>query len=460
MRISFWGHASLLIESGSSNVLFDPLCGDSLGHGSNVVYPPRKINTAALPVPLILIISHRHNDHCDFESLGELRRLGDPQVLIPDDASLELRLRKLGYTSIRRLHPFDYFQLGELTIMATPSSVNVPELGFVLMDDDGVVWNQVDTHFEKFVPDVLERIGRRVDIVLTPFQSGVYNEFIPLLGDVMDEATVGSLVEKARRRMETLVAAIKLMRPRIVIPFADGLCYPPEVEEMNSLHFVERNETFLRSVKAHLPEVDGIVPYPGLSIKLRRGLVGKDHHVQWLVAEDYSAERLQFKPWVKLDPVIQPLLPLSEGDGTSRLANLLNGVGDCVRAFGEQASAVFVEQGQKISDVTGEAAWYLSVEGADFPYHYRLRWTTGGAAFTEVAAADARTPSLRMHVNDLIGVLENRVDLFDIILGARVRLKLPDGVAITNEMVHDLCVNPAWFALGHRLQGTTLVGRF
>ncbi len=461
MRVSFLGHASLLAEGEWGALLFDPLLGSTLGHGANEIYPSRHIDPARLPPIDRLIISHRHNDHFDAESLRTLRGLGNPSVLLPDDPALESGLRALGYTETRRLKPFEIVQTGGLTIVATPSSIDVPELGFVLIDDDGVVWNQVDSHFAPFVDDVLRCVQRQIDAVLIPYQSGTFNEYIPLLGDLMPGATVAALRSVAAAWRNTLVEAAIKIRPKVVIPFANGLCYPADVESMNSLHFLDDDGVLIEAVRERLPDVLGHLSYPGLRLELRGGVPRiEEHAASCLDGVSRPGDRLRFQPLAQLDSSIRPLLGGPVAASESRLDALTGEIDECIRGFVEQANRPFFEQGNRIAAASGAAAWHLIVDGLDRPRQYVLSWTPPGARLDRMPpGAKVSAPGMRIHVNDLVGILENRVDLYDVVLGARVRLSLPDGATVSNDNVTDLCVNPAWFALANVNRAGVLLER-
>src|ERR1700685_1953447 len=460
MRVHFLGHASLLVQSNGSNILSDPLFGPTLGHDSNQVYPARTILAEHLPPLDLVAISHRHNDHFDLNSLRRIRSLGNPQVLMPDDPPLEQSLRALGYTRIRRIQPLESFTAGPLTITATPSNVNCPEFGYVLSDSEGVVWNQVDSHFEPYVDEVLSRLERGVDVALMPYQSGAFNEFIPLLGERMEDSTVASLRETAAAWRGTLLKAVEMIRPQMVIPFANGLCYPEEVEAMNSLHFVEPDKTLLEAVGARWPEIKRQLAYPGLRLSFRNGVPEVEEMPgAWLNGVSRPGDRCRFHPERRLPEQIAPLLPAPAGDPESRLRALLEDARLCVRWFSDRADSTFRELGRSIS-VVADPAWYLVVDGLQKPLRYVLRWSADAAVFEELpASAEAGSPQMRIHANDLTGILENRIDLYDVVLGARVRLRLPEGVPVSNANVTKFCIDPAWFALAHAKVGDGPVER-
>jgi L-ascorbate metabolism protein UlaG (beta-lactamase superfamily) len=122
VRIRYFGHACVLIQSCETNILIDPLVtwdADSDG----------RFTFSDLPDSIdFLIISHAHQDHFSPEMLVQLRPRVK-KVIVPRntkgniaDPSMALMLRRLGYTSIDTVDTFDVVQFGEGTITSLPFS--------------------------------------------------------------------------------------------------------------------------------------------------------------------------------------------------------------------------------------------------------------------------------------------------------------------------------------------------
>lgn len=81
MRITYLGHASLLIEIGGLKFLTDPLLRRRVMH-------LRRVAPEATPAQLagvdLILISHAHHDHLDTRSLKLIG--GEPRVLCPEPA--------------------------------------------------------------------------------------------------------------------------------------------------------------------------------------------------------------------------------------------------------------------------------------------------------------------------------------------------------------------------------------
>jgi L-ascorbate metabolism protein UlaG (beta-lactamase superfamily) len=113
VRMRYFGHASVLIETSSSAVLLDPLIGyTDDGH--------QHLTLADLP-PYIdaVVISHFHSDHFSLETLLQLRtRIG--AIVVPRssngsllDPSLKTMLHALGFAQVHEIGDLESFPVAE-----------------------------------------------------------------------------------------------------------------------------------------------------------------------------------------------------------------------------------------------------------------------------------------------------------------------------------------------------------
>ncbi len=86
LRVSFVGHASLLIQTRGINLLIDPVWSQRASPvpwaGPKRVNPPG-IRLADLPPLDVVLVSHNHYDHMDLTTLSQLSRAHAPRVLTP-----------------------------------------------------------------------------------------------------------------------------------------------------------------------------------------------------------------------------------------------------------------------------------------------------------------------------------------------------------------------------------------
>jgi L-ascorbate metabolism protein UlaG (beta-lactamase superfamily) len=120
IRIRYFGHACVLIQTAEHSILLDPLFawepeGDGRFHHSDL---PDKIDT--------VVISHGHQDHCVPEVLIQLRhRIG--RVVVPEnnsgslaDPSLRLLLGNLGIKNVIVANAFGQIEVPQGAIMTLP----------------------------------------------------------------------------------------------------------------------------------------------------------------------------------------------------------------------------------------------------------------------------------------------------------------------------------------------------
>ncbi|MFF5056668.1 MBL fold metallo-hydrolase [Micromonospora sp. NPDC000663] len=121
VRMRYFNHATVLLETESSAVLLDPLLGypdDGFEH----------LTLADLPAYIdTVVISHFHSDHFSLETLLQLRRRVGT-IVVPrssggslQDPSLKTMLQALGFDRVRELGELETFAVGEgVDVVALP----------------------------------------------------------------------------------------------------------------------------------------------------------------------------------------------------------------------------------------------------------------------------------------------------------------------------------------------------
>jgi L-ascorbate metabolism protein UlaG (beta-lactamase superfamily) len=200
-RITWLGHATVLLEAGGARLLTDPLLRARVAHLRRHAPP------AAAPAALDgVLISHVHRDHFDRPSL---RRLAGPGVtLVLPRGAAGLR-RGLAFGTVRETGPGDDFSIAGARVRAVqawhdgrrrPGAAQLPTLGFVV---EGI-WFAGDTALD----DELADLRGGVDVALVPVWG-----WGPSLGP-------GHLDPEGAAR------AVALVAPRVAIPIHWGTYYP------------------------------------------------------------------------------------------------------------------------------------------------------------------------------------------------------------------------------------------
>jgi L-ascorbate metabolism protein UlaG (beta-lactamase superfamily) len=177
MRITYIGHATLLIDVAGRRLLTDPNFEGTLGRFLPRVSAPG-IPLADLPQIDAILLTHAHADHLSFEALDVLPRT----IPIYAPPAVAAWLVRLGYSHAVPLSPTDDAQVGEIRISTAVAAhagsryaVDRWRSGtnMYLIDDGasscffaGDTGLTPDTH--RLVADRIGPAGRRLDVALLP----------------------------------------------------------------------------------------------------------------------------------------------------------------------------------------------------------------------------------------------------------------------------------------------------
>ncbi|MCP2252554.1 L-ascorbate metabolism protein UlaG, beta-lactamase superfamily [Prauserella aidingensis] len=123
LHVTWFGHASTLVELDGARVLVDPMWSDraspSRWFGPRRLFaPPQPL--AELPEPDVVLISHDHYDHLDMRTVGELARRTTALFVVPLGVGAHLRRWGVPAHRITELDWHDETRSAGLRIIATP----------------------------------------------------------------------------------------------------------------------------------------------------------------------------------------------------------------------------------------------------------------------------------------------------------------------------------------------------
>jgi L-ascorbate metabolism protein UlaG (beta-lactamase superfamily) len=241
-RLTWVGHATVLLEVGGARLLTDPLLRSHLAHlRRHGARPPAEVTEDIDAV----LLSHIHLDHLDVKSL---RRLGRRvRAIVPRGAGR--LLRRIGFAEVDEVVPGDRLTVGDATIAALPAvhdarrrpfGAAVATLGYDIAGAQRVYFAG-DT--ELF--DGMRSLAGRFDVALLPVWG-----WGPSLGP---------------GHMDPLSAAraVALVRPAVVVPIHWGTFFPVGLEALRASALVEPPRIFARHVAELAPEVEVRVLAPG-----------------------------------------------------------------------------------------------------------------------------------------------------------------------------------------------------
>jgi L-ascorbate metabolism protein UlaG (beta-lactamase superfamily) len=245
-RITWIGHATVLVELDGVRLLTDPLLRNRLGHLRRHGLPP---DPELLGDVDAVLISHLHFDHLDIPSLRRLPR--DVRLLVPRGAGSFLR--RQGFPHAEELAVGDVAHVGGVAVTAAPAVHDrrrrpyaggpaADAIGFVL---DARVYFAGDT-------DLFDEMAelRGTEVALIPVWG-----WGPSLG-------TGHLDPPAAARATALVC------PRIAIPIHWGTFFPRGLARYKGDRLTAPPHEFAAAVAALAPEVDVRVLSPGQALAL------------------------------------------------------------------------------------------------------------------------------------------------------------------------------------------------
>jgi len=248
-RLTWVGHATVLLELGGMRLLTDPLLRTRLGHLRRHGARPRPEVTEDIDA---VLVSHVHLDHLDVRSLRSVAR--GARVVAPQGAG-RLLLR-IGFAQVDEVVPGESVAVGDVTITALPAvhdarrrplGATVPTLGYEIAGAQ-CVYFAGDT--ELF--DGMRSFAGRFDVALLPVWG-----WGPSLGP---------------GHMDPLSAAraVAIVRPAVAVPIHWGTFFPVGLEALRGSALVEPPRVFARHVAELAPEVEVRVLAPGDELALGR----------------------------------------------------------------------------------------------------------------------------------------------------------------------------------------------
>jgi L-ascorbate metabolism protein UlaG (beta-lactamase superfamily) len=116
-KVTYLGHASILLESGGDTIVTDPVFSNRIGRYFTKRSSPSAFRPEELRRVAGVLISHAHHDHLDYRSLARFGRTHP--IVVPWGLVTPMRWR--GFTDVRVARPWEEVVLGGWRVTAVPS---------------------------------------------------------------------------------------------------------------------------------------------------------------------------------------------------------------------------------------------------------------------------------------------------------------------------------------------------
>ncbi len=257
LRVTWFGHSSLLIEIDGKRLLTDPMWSERaspLGWLGPKRWYPAPVTLEELPKLDAVLISHDHYDHLDHGSVVRLNALG-VKFVVPLGIGAHLEYWGVPPARIVELDWWEHTELAGLRVVCTPAR---HASGRVLFDNDAKLWAGYamlgpqhrayysgDTGLFPAMREIGEKLG---PFDVTMIETGQYHRTWP-------DWHIGP---------EQAVLAHQLVRGRVMLPVhwaLLGLAFHGWTEPVErSLLAAQARETLLATPRPHQPFEPSLSP--------------------------------------------------------------------------------------------------------------------------------------------------------------------------------------------------------
>jgi L-ascorbate metabolism protein UlaG (beta-lactamase superfamily) len=242
-RITYIGHATVLIEVGNARILTDPVLRYRVVHLRRRRSPILDIWQEKLDA---VLISHLHYDHLDLPSL---RKLGKrTRLIVPVGAGA--LLRQHGFTNIEELRIGERTTVADAPVTATmavhsgsrgPLGPTAECLGYIVGNETQRVYFPGDTDL---FPE-MEQMAGNIDVALMPVWG-----WGPTLG-------AGHMDPYRAAQASQLIA------PQIAIPIHWGTLYPMAIHRLTRAFLIDPPLLFREFIRRMALQIDVRILQPG-----------------------------------------------------------------------------------------------------------------------------------------------------------------------------------------------------
>lgn len=267
MRVTICGHAMLFVETSDHRILIDPYFSNTLLNGALVYNPSRVLAVDKIPIPTILVVTHEHFDHLDWDSLARLPH--EIPLITANEPSVVKQLKNAGFTNVITCDPWHVLQFGKTKLTATPSDHEEEEVGLLIEDEDSRFWHMVDSEVTVETGYTIAKKYGSIDLISAKHQPSV-------------SAMIGYLknmgAEFNKQEVVTWLESACVCDPKLVFPYASGICFNDRHAWFNRYAFPLSAEEIVRLVQRRLGAAErATTVLPGDIIELQPGKLPQKH---------------------------------------------------------------------------------------------------------------------------------------------------------------------------------------
>jgi L-ascorbate metabolism protein UlaG (beta-lactamase superfamily) len=257
VRVRYFGHACVLIESKDISILCDPLI--SYGHEGEVA----RWTYTDLPETIdYVLVTHNHQDHCMFETLLQLRHK-IRQLVVPknsggslSDPSMKLILQNIGFRNVTEIDEMETIEIEGGGITGMPFLGEHGDLNirskiayFIKLQGASILCAADSNNIEPRMYDHIHEFTADVDVLFLGMEcdgaplSWVYGSLLPKpLARKLDQTRRldGSDYEKG-------MSIVDRLHPRQVYVYAMG--QEPWLTYVTSIQYTEESKPIIESNK-------------------------------------------------------------------------------------------------------------------------------------------------------------------------------------------------------------------
>jgi UDP-MurNAc hydroxylase len=262
MKVTYVGHACIMMESDGTRVLMDPWLTDPTYHGTWWHYPPLEMGVRDVPKIDYLYISHEHPDHFDPPTLRQLDK--DVPVIIANFKRKRFRdrLAALGFRHIDEVDFGEEFQCNGsgLTLRLIPPDRPWDDSAILVKTGDATILNVNDCHLDDAT---LERLGTEqpIDLAFLTFTGASQ---YPGCFEFPLASKIERWQQSKQSHLEEFVSWARLLRTKRAVPAAGNYALlAPDQLFLNTSYYVNTPQDAVELLRQQAPEIEGLQMNPG-----------------------------------------------------------------------------------------------------------------------------------------------------------------------------------------------------